>query len=80
MLYPSYKGGAGKPPLPSEEELVQRIGLLCLKPLLAQFDMNDASDLFLLHNRACKTEMKAGKYLYVHATVLAQEPYCPDCH
>lgn len=74
MLYLSYKGGAGKPPLPSEEELVQRSGLLRPTPLLAQFDTNGALDLFLLHNRACKTEMKAGKYLYVHVTVLAQEP------
>lgn len=57
---------------------MQRIGLLCLKPLLAQFDMNGAWDLFLLHNRACKTEMKAGKYLYVHVTVLDPEPSFQD--
>lgn len=78
MLYLFCKGGAGKPPLPSGEELVQRIGLLCLKPLLAQFDMSGAWDFFLLHNRACKTEMKAGKHLCVHVIVLDPEPSFQD--
>lgn len=41
-FYLSCKGGAGKPPLLSEEELVQRIELLHLMPLLAQFGTNDA--------------------------------------
>lgn len=77
MLYLSYKGGAGKPPLPSEEGLVQRIALLRPKPQLAQFGTSDASDLFLLHNRACETEVRAGKFLYIR---VPDEPRFQACH
>lgn len=88
-FYLSCKGCVGKPPQPSEEELVQRIELLCLKPPLAQFDTNDVQDLSPLRSRAWKTEMKTISIIlvlylsiivsiisqYFHVTVVTEEPY-----